>query len=206
MAADSSEKAGSLLHAVTRLIETNLQQTPHTYDDLITILSLACLLTILHRVSDNTVQALPHPATPPANPNLQKLLTDLLKGDGGHNTAEALMALLPLLSNPQVKSKLNPTTLASLLSLLNNVNLDKSSEKENKKEEKTAYKQEAKENKKADAPETAPAPAIENTPASDSVTTVTAAAAGTTQTASEGEQTPPVKRGMGKYLNWKNNF
>lgn len=203
MAGDTNEKPSSLLQTVTTLIENHLQQGPHTYDALITIMSLTCLLTILNRAfDDHQVQA--RPVSAPVN-NMQKLLTDLVKGDGGHGAPEALMALLPLLNSPQFKNKLNPATLTSLLGLLSNLNVDKSDkgDKEDKCAEKTAYKQNIGENKKADA--SPPAPAAEPAPAPSPPMPPAATAAASTVPVDE-QPAPPAHKGMGKYLNWKNSL
>lgn len=199
MAGDNTERSGSLLSTVTMFIENHLQQGSITFDTLITILSLTCLLTILNRTAfETTVQT--RPATGAGN-NMQKLLTDLLKSGGGNNTSESLMALLPLLNNPQIKNKLNPATLVSILELLSKFNAEKG-DKNEEKDEKTAYKQNPLENKQADvspptcATENAPAPSPPPSPAA------TAAAAATPAE----QSVPATQKGMGKYLNWKNSI
>ena len=198
MAADTPHSSGPLPQTVTMHIENHLQQGPHTYDALITVMSLTCLLSILSHAFDNT-QTQSRPVAAPVN-NMQKLLTDLVKSEGGgHGTPEALMTLLPLLNSPQLKNKLNPATLTSLLGLLSNLNTDKS----DKDEEKAAYKQNTGENKKADA---SPPPAVtEDAPAPSPPPPPAATTAAASVPADE-QPVPPARKGMGKYLNWKNSL
>lgn len=81
------------------------------------LLSLLCIFTILNQPTANTSSA------QPANP-LQKLLGDLTKGTsqgGGLGGADTLLSLLPLLNNPQIKSKLNPTNIAAMMNVVQNL-------------------------------------------------------------------------------------
>ena len=82
------------------------------------LLSLLCIFTILNQPSANT-----SPSPQGANP-LQKLLGDLTKGstqNGGIGGADTLLSLLPLLNNPQIKSKLNPTNIAAMMNVVQNL-------------------------------------------------------------------------------------
>ncbi len=82
------------------------------------LLSLLCIFTILNQPTANTVSS-----AQPVNP-LQKLLSDLTKGasqNGGLGGADTLLSLLPLLNNPQIKSKLNPTNIAAMMNVVQNL-------------------------------------------------------------------------------------
>ena len=79
------------------------------------LLSLLCIFTILNQPPANTASS-PQPANP-----LQKLLGDLTKGSsqgGSSGGADTLLSLLPLLNNPQIKSKLNPANIASMMNIV----------------------------------------------------------------------------------------
>lgn len=127
----------SLLQTITRMIDTMVNEGTG-YDTLIHILSLLCLLHILNRTQSST--------TTPASPNnlptnstnpLQKILGELTKGgdqSGGGPSPDMLMSLLPLLNNPQIKSKLNPSSISSILGLINNLGVGSNNDKPEKKE------------------------------------------------------------------------
>ena len=131
----------SLLQTITRMIDKMINEgTGH--DTLITLLSLLCLLHIVSRTQSLTATpALTTTSqTNSANP-LQKILGELTKsGDpagggsaSGGPSPDLLMSLLPLLNNPQIKSKLNPTNISSILGLMNNLG-GSNNEKPEKKE------------------------------------------------------------------------
>lgn len=130
----------SLLETVIHMID-RINKEGTGYDTLIHVLSLLCLLQILHSRSSNT--RLPTEPNIPSNPGtaanpLQKLLGDLTKGggddSGGGPSPDILMSLLPLLNSPQVKSKLNPANISNILGMMTqlggNVNTDKNEKKE----------------------------------------------------------------------------
>jgi len=109
----------TLFQSVIKMIDS-LSSTGN-YDTIINVLSLLCLLSILNK---NTGQAVP--ASPPSTINqndnpIQKILGELTKGGGGLGSPDMLMTLLPLLNNPQIKSKLNPTNIASVMGMINNL-------------------------------------------------------------------------------------
>jgi hypothetical protein len=120
----------SLLQSITHMIESAANEGTG-YDTLIHILSLLCILHILNRTQLSTaaptIQS-PSTVTPtptPTNP-LHKLLGELTKGGGdggggGGPSPDMLMSLLPLLNNPQIKSKLNPANISSILGVLGNL-------------------------------------------------------------------------------------
>lgn len=114
MSTDTSDCPVSLWNSVARITE-KLVNDGASYDTIVTILSLFCLISALQR---NTQPAAVAAAPPVATGGLGKLLGDLSKGDGGPSP-ETLMSLLPLLNSPQMKSKLNPSTIATVLGLLN---------------------------------------------------------------------------------------
>lgn len=127
----------SLLQTVTHLIATTINEG-NGYDTLIQILSLLCLIQILTRTQPATgiptSQNIPQASS--TNP-LQKILGELTKsGDpsGGGPSPDLLMSLLPLLNNPQVKSKLNPANISNILGLMNNLGGSNNNDKPEKKE------------------------------------------------------------------------
>lgn len=127
----------SLLQTVTHMIDTTINEGTG-YDTLIHVLSLLCLLQILNRTHSATpvpmLQNIPQASS--TNP-LQKLLGDLTKGgdqSGGGPSPDMLMSLLPLLNNPQIKSKLNPANISTILGLMNNLGGSNNNDKPDKKE------------------------------------------------------------------------
>ena len=82
------------------------------------LLSLLCIFTILNQPEQSPASTAS--STQSANP-LQKLLGDLTKGasqGGGLGGADTLLSLLPLLNNPQIKSKLNPNNIAAMMNVV----------------------------------------------------------------------------------------
>lgn len=180
MSADTPDK--SLLQVVSRVIET-LTTDSRSYDTLISVLSLICLVSILNR---NQSQSSQTTAPMTGNP-LQKILGELTKGDGGGGPSpDMLMSLLPLINSPQLKSKLNPSNIATIMSLVNSLGGSGTDKSESIKPEKASQK-----------PETRPS----ETPAA----AVTASA-----DINNEKQNPELedgdKKGLGRYLNWKTNF
>ena len=85
------------------------------------LLSLLCIFTILNQ--PNQPLASTASSAQSANP-LQKLLGDLTKGasqGGGIGGADTLLSLLPLLNNPQIKSKLNPNNIAAMMNVVQSI-------------------------------------------------------------------------------------
>lgn len=130
-----SIESQSFLPLIARMFESAVADGKG-YDQIIDLLSLLCLITIVTRPQNQvgiaqTLSAItpstPSPAasTEPDN-SLQKTLTDLLKNvnsgnNGGGSGSDTLMSLLPLLNNPQIKSKMNPTNMAAIMGLLGNM-------------------------------------------------------------------------------------
>jgi len=174
-----------LLQTVNNMI-TNITNEGKGYDTLINILSLLCLLLILNRTQSSIVAPLLQniPVAPSTNP-LQKILGELTKstdGSGGGASPDMLMSLLPLLNNPQVKSKLNPANISSILGLLSNFSGGANSDKP--------------EVTKTDKPEKKDPPAAAATSAlMENPTQVKA-------THSDEQN----KKDLGRSLNWKSNF
>lgn len=115
----------SLLQTVTHMIDS-IANEGTGYDTLINILSLLCLLQVLNRTQPSAAMPMSQHAPPAASTNpLQKILSDLTKNSdgsgGGGPSPDMLMTLLPLLNNPQVKSKLNPANISSILGLMGNL-------------------------------------------------------------------------------------
>jgi len=114
----------SLLQTVTNMIN-NIAHENNGYDTLINLLSLLCLLLILNRTQPSLALPLTQsiPSTASTNP-LQKILGELTKSTDAPTSGpspDMLMSLLPLLNNPQVKSKLNPANISSILGMLSNL-------------------------------------------------------------------------------------
>lgn len=141
-----NESPSTLLQSITHMIDSAANEGTG-YDTLIHILSLLCILHILNRTQPSTaapvIQNSPatSPTPTPTNP-LHKLLGELTKGGGdggGGPSPDMLMSLLPLLNNPQIKSKLNPANISSMLGMLGNLgggNSDKPEESKTEKMEK----------------------------------------------------------------------
>lgn len=111
----------SLLQTILSLLDV-LSSHKTEGQSWIHLLSLLCIFTILNQPSPS-----PAAASPSANP-LQKLLGDLVKGAGsggggaiGAGGADTLLSLLPLLNNPQLKSKLNPANIAAVMNIVQNL-------------------------------------------------------------------------------------
>lgn len=169
MSTEASERPVSIWNSFARLTE-KLISDGASYDTLINILTLFCLIFVLQRNSQPAAAA-------PAAGGIGKLLGELAKGDGGPSP-EALMSLLPLLNSPQMKSKLNPTTLATVLGLLNSVSGGEKSE--TSKQEKNEPKGEPRALPVEPEPEEAP----------DNITPLD----------------PAEKKKGSRYLNWKSSF
>lgn len=175
----------SLMQVITQTIDT-LSSGEKNYDVLINILSLICLITILNRSQSHTVQ---NTTLTSGNP-LQKILGELTKGDGhsGGPSPEMLMSLLPLLNNPQVKSKLNPTNIAAIMGLVNSMG-GSSDKQEALKPEKATPKTETKQ---------------DEAPISPAAAVTTAAETFPPKPPAESEDSD--RKALGRYLNWKTNF
>ncbi len=199
--------SSSLLHSITRLLDASVS-TGAGLDSLITVLSLLCLFSITNR---NHSVSVPQPSQPAANSNpLHKLLGDLVKGGegGGGLPPDALMTLLPLLNNPQIKSKINPATIGSVLGLINNLgggggHAQEKAKGETKSEPKPEPKTEIKQETPKQSTETpahiAQAPVVNEQSAAQAKPHAVSSAAGAEAEEMEGKN-------YGRYLNWKNNF
>lgn len=117
MSGENQDSNQSIMLHIARLLEAAFTNTI-SYDTLITLLSLLCIFSVLNK--NSSIPVVKSAATSPTANSVQKMLGDIMKGDGAPGP-EALMALLPLLNNPQLKSKLNPATLSAMLSLMNNL-------------------------------------------------------------------------------------
>ena len=175
----------SLLQTVTNMIG-NIANEGHGYDTLINVLSLLCLLLILNRTKPSTAAPFSQSISPqpPSNP-LQKILGDLTKNtdaSGGGPSPDMLMSLLPLLNNPQVKSKLNPANISSILGMLGNLGGGGGNDKpEVTKTDKT---------EKHEPPAAA----------------VTSSLAANSTHANVTHSDEQDKKDLGRSLNWKSNF
>lgn len=182
-----NENPRTLLQSITLMID-NIANEGTGYDTLINILSLLCILHILNRTQPLTTapaaQASPAANNSTAN-TLQKLLGELTKGGsegGGGPSPDMLMTLLPLLNNPQIKSKLNPANISSILGVLGNLGGGSNDKQEgNNKAEKA---------EKKDPPAAAVTPSLANS----SIHTVSSAP----------DETD--KKDLGRSLNWKTTF
>ncbi len=204
------------LQSIIRLVE-NLSSTSN-YDTIISILSLLCLFSILNHTtpqqSNLSMPSMNQQST--VNP-LQKLLGDLLGGNKTDSNAglsgalsalgglggglgnlsgllsspDLLMSLLPLLNNSQLKSKINPSSIASVMSMINNL-----SNNQTEKTEPIKNKQEAPA-KTVEVTETPP-PNEEELQATPTPEAETSAK----NIVLQGNEKKPPSR----FLNWKTNF
>lgn len=185
-----------MLQSLNRIID-NLANDSVNYDTLIDVLSLFCLISILNRHQPSATPV-PQSNTGAANAGnpLQKLLGDLMKGDGNGPPPDALMSLLPLLNSPQLKSKLNPANISAILGMLNNFgggggSPGKHEHPKNEKTDKTEKK-----------------PTANNTNQEAPAAAVTSHAAAPPEP--DDQQLPPEieteKKSGGGSLNWKSNF
>jgi len=109
----------TLFQSVIKMIDS--LSTTGNYDTIINVLSLLCLLSILNKNTEQVaISSTPSIISQNDNP-IQKILGELTKGGGGLGSPDMLMTLLPLLNNPQIKSKLNPTNIASVMGMINNL-------------------------------------------------------------------------------------
>lgn len=193
MPADNFDKG--LIQTANRMLDIAVSEGAG-YDSLINVLSLMCLLSILNR-NQPVPQQVSVPAAP-GNP-LLKLIGDLSKGDAGGPSADTLMSLLPLLNSPQLKSKINPGTIAAMMGLLNNMGGSNANDKSESKMEK-AEKAEKTEKPDRSAPKQ---DAVENK------NELPAAAIMTHEITADNHEdlhNEPEKRTPGRYLNWKSSF
>lgn len=193
--------SSSLLGSITRMLDANINSGAGP-DNLISVLALLCLFSIVNK--NNAVSQPVQAQSAASNNPLHKLLGDLTKGgDGGSGVGgsglspDTLMSLLPLLNSPQLKSKLNPGTMGTVLGLLNNLGGGGSQEKtkpESKAESKHEPKQEPQKQTEPPPQPVAtqqPAPALKQQPVLPQ----------------EDEDTDDAEgKNYGRYLNWKNNF
>jgi len=192
----------SLSQTVLKMIQYALSGGM-TFDTITTVLSLLCLLSIVQHSQPAEAQipaAAPAPsAAPPAGTadGLQKLLGQLMKSEGsGGGSGDALMSLLPLLNNPQIKSKMTPGNIAAILGLINNF----SGAGDSKHEKSEKEKQDSKGDGKKDSP----------------AATVTAGADAEIPEMAFSEPANPElitadsdalpAKDKTRYLEWKNNF
>jgi len=155
------------------------------------------LFTILNR--NQHFQGNLTTSTPTGNP-LQKLLGELGKGESGPS-ADTLMSLLPLLNSPQIKSKLNPTTIAAILGLVNNFgNTSGNNEKEQGKEKKEKTEKTEIRHSGEDTPAAAVTTGNIDKGLMFANNNVLAGTQNSVETLSE------EKKALSRFLNWKNSF
>jgi hypothetical protein len=174
----------SLLQTIAHMIDT-IANEGTGYDPLIHVLSLLCILHILNRTQSSTAApSLQSPSVSNTTNPLHKILADLTKSSdgGGGPSPDMLMSLLPLLNNPQIKSKLNPANLTSILGLLNNLGGGGNEKSEGNKADKTDKKE-------------PPAAAVTSSLLEN-------------QTTSQSNDLPsfPDTKDFGRSLNWKTTF
>ncbi|SMC94788.1 hypothetical protein [Sporomusa malonica] len=188
--------SSSLLGSITRMLDATINAGAGP-DNLISVLALLCLFSIVNK--NNAVSQPIQTQSAASNNPLHKLLGDLTKGgDGGSGiggsglSPDTLMSLLPLLNSPQLKSKLNPSTMGTVLGLLNN--LGGGTQEKPKPESKPEPKHEPPKQSEPPPPPVLnqqPAPALKQPPVSPQ----------------EGEDSEDAEgKNYGRYLNWKNNF
>lgn len=193
----------SLSHTVLKMIQHALGGGM-TFDTITTVLSLLCLLSILQRSHPAEAELPAASPAPVANSTantadgLQKLLGQLTKSDGGGGSGDALMSLLPLLNNPQIKSKMTPGNIAAILGLINNFGGSGGSG-DGKHEKSDKEKQDSKGDGKKDSP------AATVTAGADSETPELSFTESTPETINVESESQPSKDKT-RYLEWKNNF
>lgn len=196
--------SSSLLSSITRMLDANINAGAGP-DNLITVLALLCLFSIVNK---NNAGSQPIQFQSAANSNpLHKLLGDLTKGGdnsgigGSGFSPDTLMSLLPLLNSPQLKSKLNPSTISTVLGLVNSLGglgglggSGGNSQEKPKTESKPEPPSQPREQVSPPLPvmsEQQPAPALKQQ-----------------ALPSQGEEDAGEQEGKNysRYLNWKNNF
>ena len=189
MSHETLHPPASLSYTMLQVIQAALTGSI-PFDSLIRLLSLMCLLSIVQQMPSQSA-APPAPSSTAAGTQggdtLQKLISQLAKTDTS-GTGDTLTGLLPLLNNPQVKSKLTPANMATILGLLSTMNAvsgDKS-DKGDKEKEKSSVSKES--------------PAATVTEELPTVHTISA------QELGEHADHPPPFQEKQRYLEWKTNF
>lgn len=196
-----NHNSSSLLSSITRMLDANINAGAGP-DNLITVLALLCLFSIVNK---NNAVSQPIQLQSAANSNpLHKLLGDLTKGGdnsgigGSSFSPDTLMSLLPLLNSPQLKSKLNPSTMSTVLGLINSLGglggSGGNSQEKPKTESKPAPASQPREQ------ETSPLPVMSEQQPAPTLKQQTLPSQGGDDA---GEQDG---KNYGRYLNWKNNF
>jgi hypothetical protein len=182
----------TLFQSVIKMIDS--LSTTGNYDTIINVLSLLCLLSILNKNTDQVSNALPISTISQNDNPIQKILGELTKGGGGGlGSPDMLMTLLPLLNNPQIKSKLNPTNIASVMGMINNLGGINTPTASTTKVETPKNKPE----KEEPSPDLPPiSPAIEKIKTEDE------SKLPSPELANEESE----KKSTNRFLNWKTNF
>jgi len=196
-----NHKSSSLLSSITRMLDANINAGAGP-DNLITVLALLCLFSIVNK---NNAVSQPIQLQSAANSNpLHKLLGDLTKGGdnsgigGSGFSPDTLMSLLPLLSSPQLKSKLNPSTMSTVLGLINSLGGLGGSGGNSQEKPKTESKPDPPNQPREQEP--SPMPVMsEQQPAPTLKQQALPSQGGEDAGEQEGKN-------YGRYLNWKNNF
>ncbi|MCE5287522.1 MAG: hypothetical protein LLG02_17000 [Pelosinus sp.] len=183
---ETSDK--TLINSVIRMLDTLTNDNSH-YDTLIQVLALLCILSIVNRPQQSKISATTTASTTD-NP-IQKILGQLTKGEDA-NAPDMLMSLLPLLNNPQLKSKLNPANISSVLGLINN--LGGGSEKASAKPDKA-------EKSKIEA-----SPSITPLPQTHAPEPTAPLTANTDTPAAAAVDQGDTEKHASRSLNWKSNF
>ncbi|MDF2565825.1 MAG: hypothetical protein K0Q53_2229 [Massilibacillus sp.] len=181
----------TLFQSVIKMIDS--LSTTGNYDTIINVLSLLCLLSILNKNTGQVSNALPTSTISQNDNPIQKILGELTKGGGaGLGSPDMLMTLLPLLNNPQIKSKLNPTNIASVMGMINNLG--------GINPPTTAAKVDTSKNKPEKeelSPDLSPI-----TPSAEKIKTENESKSPPTELANEESE----KKSTNRFLNWKTNF
>lgn len=189
MSHETPHTPASLSYTMLQVIQAALTGSI-PFDSLIRLLSLMCLLSIVQQMPPQSA-APPAPSSAAAGTQggdtLQKLIGQLAKTDTS-GTGDTLTGLLPLLNNPQLKSKMTPANMATILSLLSTMNAvggDKS-DKSDKEKEKSSVGKES-----PAATVTEELPAVHSTSVED--------------LGEHADHQPPFQEKQ-RYLEWKTNF
>lgn len=202
------QEGSSFIPTITRLIDgvINRGEGASNMDEVITVLSLLCIISIFNKgqgfssVMQTSVANAGTNATSTQN-QLGKILGDLTKGDGGGLGPDTLMSLMPLLNNPQLKSKINPATISSILGMVNSMNAGSNNDNKQDGSKEKSADDKANLRNVPNEKQTAPAKEEKNLVEDDAdVADITYK-----QQATLNEDENEISD-QSKYLNWKTNF
>lgn len=210
----SSDK--NSFQSIMRMVDS-LSSTGN-YDTIINILSLMCLFSVLNRNTGTQSAGAPVEAASGGGTNpLQKILGELTKGDGAGalggalggplggalgaalGSPDMLMSLLPLLNNPQIKSKLNPANIASVMGMLNNLGGSGGEKTDAQKGKVEKFEKQEKKTPNPETPDIAPIEQPTPPPPESLIPKLV-------EVKNDIPEKEPEKKPGSRFLNWKTNF